>query len=105
MPDPAATIAVKLLGALVASGVAAWFRKSARWAFQTVSGTFAGYVSGPWLVDFIGWEQTTDYLLFACSITGVMGYSILEAALSLDLKKLARWYAERKTGVEAAEKP
>ncbi len=70
------------LGAIAGSLIAAWFRRSARWLFQVVAGSWIGYVSGHWLGDFMEWPATTDYQMMAGTITGCMGYSLLEAILS-----------------------
>jgi len=105
MPEWAYAIALKLAGSVAGSALSAWFRKSVRWGFQTVSGIFVGYVSAPWLIDFLGWMPSPDYILFAGSIMGVVGYSIFEGILSIDFKAIAKWYADRKTGAAEPEKP
>lgn len=99
MPEWASVLLYKWGGALAGSILAAWFRKSARWLFQVVAGAYIGRVSGPWLLDYLGWPHADDYILFAGSIMGVVGYSILEGVLSIDFKALARWWIERKAGV------
>ena len=73
------------LGAIAGSLIAAWFRRSARWLFQIVAGSWIGYVSGHWIGDYMGWPVTSDYQLLAGTIMGCIGYSILEIMLSKDL--------------------
>jgi hypothetical protein len=98
MPEWVTIVFYKWGGALAGSILAAWFRKSTRWLFQVVAGAYIGRAAGPWLLDYLGWPHADDYTLFAGSIMGVTGYSILEGVLSIDFKALAKWYADRKTG-------
>lgn len=70
------------LGAIAGAIIAAWFRRSARWLLQIVAGSWIGYVSGHWLGDFMNWPLSIDYQMMAGTITGCMGYSLLEAVLS-----------------------
>src|SRR5690606_8949234 len=72
-------------GALVGSLIATWFRKSARWAFQAFTGFWVGFVSAHWLVDYMGWPQTENYLLMSGSIMGVIGCKLIETVLSAAL--------------------
>jgi len=60
----------KLTGAGVGSGLAVWFRKSPRWALQLACGIAVGYLAGPWFLDWMEWQMTTDYILLAGAIMG-----------------------------------
>jgi len=95
----------KLVGAGVGSGLAVWFRKSPRWALQLATGVATGYLAGQWFLDWREWPMTTDYILLSGAIMGIVGYSLVEGILSIDFKRLARWWADRKTGNVEPEKP
>lgn len=84
------------LGAVVGSSLAAWWRKAIRWALQVVSGAWFGAVSGSWLVLILEWPTTPDFFLLSGSIMGLMGYSIVDAVMRLDLSKILGKWAERK---------
>ena len=77
------------VGAIVGSVIAAWFRRSKRWILQIVGGSWVGYVSGHLLLDFMGWPATQDYLLLAGTVTGCLGYSILEFIVALNVRRVA----------------
>jgi len=70
------------LGALVGSILAAWFRRSVRWLLQIVGGTWIEFTSAHWLRDWLAWPVSVDYDLLSGTIMGVMGYSLLQLALS-----------------------
>lgn len=96
MPDGLSALLYKLAGAAAGSGIAAWFRRSTRWLLQLVSGIWIGLVSGTWLMDWLGWSPTPDYVLLAHTIMGAVGYSLLALALDPRTTDLARgWLARR----------
>jgi len=103
MPEWLSLLALKLTGALAGSVISAWFRRSVRWAFQVVAGVWFGYVSGQWLLDYMAWPMTTDYILLAGSITGAAACSILEGAHSLwpEIRSVAKaWLQAKARGAE-----
>jgi len=69
------------IGAVVGSGLSAWFRRSTRWIFQLVAGSWIGWVSGHFFRDKMEWMATQDYDLLAGTITGIIGYSALHLAI------------------------
>ena len=78
------------VGAIAASagaGVAAWFRRSVRWLLQMVSGSIVGSVSGPVLIYWAGWPDDRAFVLFAGSLTGMVGFSVMELLLTPDTWK------------------
>lgn len=82
--------ALKLVGAMAGSFLAVWFRRSARWCLQAVSGTWIGFVTSGWLVDFMAWPVTPDYLLMSGSGMGLIGFSLLQIIMSPEAAKALR---------------
>lgn len=77
-------LAAGALAAFAGAGVAAWFRRSVRWLLQLVSGALVGSVSGPMLIYWMEWPDDRAFTLFAGSLTGMLGFSIMELILSPD---------------------
>lgn len=103
MPDWLYLIALKLAGAIAGSSIAAWLRKSARWAFQVTTGAWFGYVSGQWLLDYMAWPATPDYILLSGSIMGAAACSILEGCFLLlpEIRGFAKgWLVSRAKKLE-----
>lgn len=74
-----------LAGAIAAglgAGIAAWFRRSVRWLLQLVSGAVVGTFSGPILIYWMDWPHDTSFTLFAGSLLGMVGFSLMELILS-----------------------
>jgi len=80
---------LKTSGALAGASLAAWWRKAARRGLQIISGWWMGTVSGSWLIDFMAWPITPDYLLMSGSIMGLIGFSMMEGILILEWKTIA----------------
>jgi hypothetical protein len=80
---------LKTLGALAGSSLAAWWRKATRRLLQIISGWWVGTVSGGWLIDFMQWPLTPDYLLMSGSIMGLIGFSLMEGLLVLEWRHIA----------------
>lgn len=78
----------KMAGAAAGSGIAAWFKRSARWGIQVFSGCWFGVVGAHWLADFLKWPQTADYVLFSASLMGLVSYSLVELILSPQVRKV-----------------
>jgi hypothetical protein len=90
MHDWLAALALKAAGAAVGASLAAWWRRAARRGLQVISGAWFGAVTGGWLIDFFEWDPSPDYLLMAGSIMGLLGYSLMEAALALNWAEIVR---------------
>jgi hypothetical protein len=87
MSEWLAALLYKSTGALAGATLAAWWRKATRRLLQIISGWWVGTVSGGWLIDFMAWPLTPDYLLMSGSIMGLIGYSVMEGLL------IVRWGA------------
>jgi len=100
VPDWSAALFLKLTGALVGSAIAAWLRNSVRWAFQIFTGAWFGVWSGQWLMDYMAWPPTVDYILLSGSIMGAASCSILEGIFHLwpDIRAAARGWLVSKAG-------
>jgi hypothetical protein len=98
MPEWAYASLLKMIGAMAGSGIAAWLRRSARFMFHLVAGAWFGYVSGQWLLDYMSWPMTADYILLSGSIMGAASCSILEAAFYLfpEIRNVLRAWLVRK---------
>jgi len=80
-----------VVAAFAGSAVAAWFRRSVRWLLQIVSGAFVGSVSGPVLIYWMEWPNDQSFILFAGSLTGMVGFSVMELVLSPDTWKKLKY--------------
>src|SRR3990167_10045351 len=89
MHELLAAWALKASGALAGASLAAWWRKAARRGLQIISGWWLGTVSGSWMIDFMAWPVTPDYLLMSGSIMGLVGFSLMEGILILDWKAVS----------------
>jgi hypothetical protein len=85
--DFAALLTFKIAGAFAGSGIAAWFKRSARWGIQVFSGCWFGVAGAQWLVDLLKWPITADYVLFAASLMGLISYTLIELTLSPQAKR------------------
>lgn len=90
MPEWFATFGLKSLGALAGAVIAAWYRKVRRIWLQIFSAWWIGTVSSHWVMDFFGWPVTADYLLMSGSAMGLLGFTLVEAALSPDTRQYIR---------------
>lgn len=88
------------IGAVVGSSLAAWWRKAIRWIFQVVSGAWFGAVSGSWLMGFMAWPATDDFLLLSGSITGLVGFSVVDGVMRLNVSEIMARWANRGAGTE-----
>lgn len=96
---------VKAVGATAGATLAAWWRQPTRWLLQIVAGAWTGAVTGGWLIDFMGWPISPDYLLMAGSIMGLTGFTLFEALLKTSplLLKTLRGFVAARVGVKVDE--
>jgi len=86
------------IGAAVGSTLAAWWRKAIRWVLQVVSGAWFGGVTGHYLVYFMEWPLTADFLLMAGSIMGLIGFSMVDGVMKLNVSALIEKWGKSKAG-------
>ncbi len=69
------------IGALVGSILSVWWRKAIRWQANLAAGFFIGWWGGEWIIAFMGWPDTIETARAVGSGLGLIGYSLLDAAM------------------------
>jgi hypothetical protein len=87
------------VGALVGSGLSAWWRKAMRWQVNFAAGVFIGWWGGDWLILVMQWPATIEMSRAVGAALGLIGFSLLDGVLRVPwgdmVGKVAARAAER----------
>jgi hypothetical protein len=78
-----------IVGAIVGSALSVWWRKPARWLVQFAAGIFLGWWGGDYFISFFALPDTIEAARFIGATIGLIGYSIMEQAMTTNWGALA----------------
>ena len=82
---------IKAGGAALGSSIAVVFKPGGdawlKLLQRFVIGTVIGFITAPLIIDYIGWQHTTDYWLAAATLGGLLGYLFLQLIFSQEARR------------------
>ncbi len=83
---------LKVSGGALGSSIAVVFKTGGDSRLKLVQrfviGTIIGFISAPLIIDYMGWEHSSDFWLASATMGGVSGYLALQLLFNTDFKRM-----------------